>query len=61
MLPKYVEGYMHNDTITDLPITLQRELTRVTDIVTASIRSRKTYRVRVQRVVLVCALWYLKN
>ena len=44
----------HHDTITDLPIRLQSELTRVTDTFTASIRSRKTYKVRVQRVVLVC-------
>ena len=44
----------HHDTITDLPIRLQKEITEVTDILTASCRSRKMYRVRVQRVVLVC-------
>ena len=44
----------HLDTITDLPITLQTEITRVGDFLNASTRTRKTYMVGVQRVVLDC-------
>jgi hypothetical protein len=44
----------HNDTVTDLPLRLQRELTIVSDGMTAAGKGVKTYKVRVQRVVLVC-------
>ena len=44
----------HRDTITDLPITLQGGITTVSDVISAAIKGVQTYKVGVQRVVLVC-------